>query len=136
MTLLTIASVLLGSLLGVLAGSPLLLEPLSGVPPFGDVSDAYKDYNGALQSQNVRLPKSLSPIHYNLRIRPILNEPLGDPTQFTAPGLVEILLKCVTATNRITLHSEEIVIDHTAITVSSLVTTIRKSPIETWISNR
>ncbi len=74
------------------------------------------------QEETYRLPLSIQPIHYDLEIRPILLEPsANDPVtdvQFNAPGKVVIRVRCLEGqTNRITLHSQEIEIEHDQVTV-------------------
>jgi len=60
------------------------------------------------QAPSIRLPAVVAPFHYDLRIRPILNKPISDPEQFTAPGFVSILLSCLIETDQVTLHSQDI----------------------------
>jgi len=58
----------------------------------------------------VRISQDLDPIHYDLRIRPIIHLPLDDPQQFTAPGDVTIRIRVVVPTNNITLHANDMTI--------------------------
>jgi hypothetical protein len=102
-------AVLLVVLAEVTCNPPLQLEPL--VAPLWESSPIQ-----ALAG--VRLPRDVSPVHYDLEIRPIIHLPLDNPEQFTAPGTVTIRLHCVTATTSITLHSNDIDIDHDGVTVS------------------
>jgi aminopeptidase N len=72
----------------------------------------------------VRLPEDVSPLHYDLKIRPIVNLPLDDPEQFTAPGEVTIKLLCLTPTSSITFHASDIDINHDSVTVKYSATPI------------
>lgn len=57
-----------------------------------------------IKSSELFLPRNVVPISYKLKIRPILEH--SNPTEFlTAPGSVEILVRCETATDSITLHA-------------------------------
>lgn len=97
-------------LFGAAFGSPpLQLSPFTGFQE--DISPS----NGILAG--VRLSKDLVPLHYDVQIRPIINLPVDDPEQFTAPGEVTIRLRCVTPTTNITLHSNDIDIHYDDVTV-------------------
>jgi len=72
----------------------------------------------------VRISQDLDPIHYDLRIRPIIHLPLDDPQQFTAPGDVTIRIKVVVPTNNITLHANDMTI------YSGNVQVIQKIPLK------
>jgi hypothetical protein len=95
-----------------LSGPPLQLDPLIGLPAF-----ATDSHSQAKQSSPVRLPTNVVPSHYTIEIRPIVDKAPEDPQQFTAPGRVEIRLRCVTASQNITLHADEIEIDHEKVEV-------------------
>ncbi|XP_021959607.1 endoplasmic reticulum aminopeptidase 2 isoform X2 [Folsomia candida] len=72
----------------------------------------------------VRLSQDVVPLHYNLQLRPIVNLPLDDPQQFTAPGEVTIRLQVVTPTNNVTLHANDMDIDFTNVQVRIVGTSI------------
>jgi len=99
-------------ILGAFSSPPLQLDPFSGALPF-----ATDDSAQIRQSSPVRLPQNVQPKHYNLTIQPIIHLPLDDPQQFTAPGTVVITVICSAATNSITLHANEIDINHGSVTV-------------------
>ncbi|OXA63021.1 Aminopeptidase N [Folsomia candida] len=104
-------------LFGAAFGSPpLQLSPFTGFQE--DISPS----NGILAG--VRLSKDLVPLHYDVQIRPIINLPVDDPEQFTAPGEVTIRLRCVTPTTNITLHSNDIDIHYDDVTVRIVQTSI------------
>lgn len=69
----------------------------------------------------VRLSQDVVPLHYNLQLRPIVNLPLDDPQQFTAPGEVTIRLQVVTPTNNVTLHANDMDIDFTNVQVNTFI---------------
>lgn len=52
---------------------------------------------------DVRLPRSVIPIHYNVELKPDL-----DPAVFRFDGFVDILILCVEDTDNITLHSNKL----------------------------
>jgi len=60
-----------------------------------------------------RLPKALIPYHYDIRLLPILEK-----GNFSILGQVSIELECRTETDRIVLHSLEIVIDPKSVRLS------------------
>lgn len=66
-----------------------------------------------------RLPNEVIPVHYDLKLRPILDNLPGDFTQWTAPGSVTILVNCVQNTTNITLHSEVTSINTNLVKVST-----------------
>lgn len=59
--------------------------------------------------QDFRLPQSIIPTHYTLRLQPILDEIPGY-TRFTAPGTVRITVNCTQDTNTIKLHALDLTI--------------------------
>jgi len=56
--------------------------------------------------KNVRLPRSVLPRHYDVRLFPILE--VGN---FTILGQVSIDVECNSDTDRIILHSQDIIVD-------------------------
>ena len=62
--------------------------------------------------KDVRLPKNLRPIHYEIRLLPWMEE-----GNFTTSGFIEVLMECVEQTNKIVLHSAEIEIDRMSVQV-------------------
>ncbi|KAK3728880.1 hypothetical protein QZH41_019793 [Actinostola sp. cb2023] len=60
------------------------------------------DNNVTYMYTNIRLPKDLKPILYNVWLKPDLN------STFDFDGTVDILFKCVKPTKRIILHSEKL----------------------------
>lgn len=68
--------------------------------------------------EELRLPKSLFPIHYRLRIHPLLDE--YSENNFTFTGKVEIQINCTSNTNKIILHWDELNISDSNIRVYTL----------------
>lgn len=62
--------------------------------------------------KNVRLPRSVLPRHYDVRLLPILEK-----GNFTILGQVAIDVECTSDTNRIILHSQDIVVDPKSVQV-------------------
>ncbi|XP_059161761.1 uncharacterized protein LOC131944899 [Physella acuta] len=62
---------------------------------------------------DVRLPKNVVPSHYNVELQP--NMYLPDPANFTFKGSVKIWIKCITASDNVTLHSNVLVIDNSSV---------------------
>ncbi|KAK8788791.1 hypothetical protein V5799_021432 [Amblyomma americanum] len=52
--------------------------------------------------KNLRLPRSLVPVHYDVELKPTLEG------NFTFAGSVAILVKCATATSSVTLHVKDL----------------------------
>ena len=72
-----------------------------------------------------RLPTEFVPISYKVFLKPYLNEEDVEGTskdRFTFDGHVEIVTKCQSKTNRITLHSNDIEISSVRLTGPGLVT--------------
>ena len=63
--------------------------------------------------EDVRLPKSLRPLTYNLEIQPNLYG--EDPNSFTFDGKLTIKISCKEETNIITLHGRDLDIPHDSI---------------------
>lgn len=72
--------------------------------------------------ENIRIPTNLKPIHYRLKIFPILDE--YSPDNFTYTGEVKIIIRCLTKTNKIVLNLDDLDISEHNVTVSTLKTTI------------
>ena len=63
-------------------------------------------------SEDVRLPRSIFPLIYTIRLLPWIEE-----GNFTIDGYVHILFNCVEATNMIVLHCVDIQIDEPSVKV-------------------
>ena len=63
-------------------------------------------------NKNVRLPRAVLPRHYDVRLFPVLEE-----GNFTIPGRVSIDLECKEETDRIVLHSVDIVVEPKSVKV-------------------
>lgn len=74
-----------------------------------------ESYGAAVTSSvsKMRLPSSVIPVHYVLRLRPHFDD-------FSVDGSVEIEVEVRTATARIKLHSSRISVNKTSVKVSSL----------------
>ena len=66
----------------------------------------------AKTTANIRLPRNIRPVHYDIRLLPWMEE-----GNFTTNGFIQILLECVETTNKIVLHSTDIEIDRTSVQV-------------------
>lgn len=84
-----------------------------------------------LEVQDFRLPKSLVPTHYKLRLQPILDETPGF-TRFTAPGSVTITVNCTEDTSTIKLHALDITILQNSIVVSKLKPRKHTNKLNIW----
>ena len=62
--------------------------------------------------KNVRLPRTVLPRHYDVRLFPVLEK-----GNFTIPGRVSIDLECKEETDRIVLHSADIVVEPKSVKV-------------------
>lgn len=80
-------------------------------------------------SPKYRLPTTLVPSHYDLRIIPILDTPVEGHAPFTAPGSVSIDVECVQSTDNVTLHASSIVNITEASVVVLDITTNQPVPI-------
>jgi len=66
---------------------------------------------------DIRLPRSFSPTHYNVKLTPfIYNE---DPSTFTFEGSVEITMQSIVASSNVTLHMRSLNITDNSIRLSS-----------------
>lgn len=72
--------------------------------------------------KDVRLPRSVMPRHYHIRLLPIL-----EPGNFTAFGHVAVDVECKEETDRIVLHSVSLSIDHKSVQVSQLLRRLFKN---------
>ncbi|XP_063908739.1 aminopeptidase N-like isoform X2 [Zophobas morio] len=72
--------------------------------------------------ENIRLPTTLKPVHYRIRIFPILDE--FSPDNFTYTADVKIVVRCLSKTNKIILNVDDLDITEHNVTVSTLKTTI------------
>jgi len=104
----SIAALLLSNFVN--CGPPLQLKRLVG---FED-----SDENRVIiqQEPQVRLPRNVIPIQYEIQLTPILAE-TEDFKQFDAPGEVKITVKCQESTSSITLHADDMEIDYDSIEV-------------------
>lgn len=79
--------------------------------------------------ENIRLPSSIKPVYYRLKIFPKLDEFSED--NFTYTGEVKIVIRALQKTNRIILNVDEMDITDDNVTVSTVQTTvIREESIE------
>ncbi|KAI8740096.1 aminopeptidase N, partial [Biomphalaria glabrata] len=62
---------------------------------------------------NVRLPTSVTPLHYNLEIQTYMN--FTDPRDFKFKGHVKIWVKCHEESDTVTLHSLYLNIDYNSV---------------------
>lgn len=67
-----------------------------------------------------RLDRTVTPVHYDLEIRPILSEDLSQGERFTAPGKVKITVNAENAAKHITFHSTTINITDSTIRVTDV----------------
>ncbi|KAK3105085.1 hypothetical protein FSP39_016956, partial [Pinctada imbricata] len=67
---------------------------------------------------NIRLPRNLIPVHYNLTLRP--NIFTGNPANFSSTGHVSISFSCQNETDLITLHAYDLIVDESSIVISSI----------------
>ena len=65
-----------------------------------------------VSDKNVRLPRAVLPRHYDVRLFPVLEK-----GNFTIPGRVSIDLECKEETDRIVLHSADIVVEPKSVRV-------------------
>lgn len=63
--------------------------------------------------KNIRLPRDVLPIRYDVRLFPVLEK-----GNFTILGRVSIDVQCQTETDRIVLHSVDIVVDPESVKVN------------------
>ncbi|KAF7266417.1 hypothetical protein GWI33_020248 [Rhynchophorus ferrugineus] len=61
--------------------------------------------NEQTPKEDLRLPTDLHPIHYRLKLHPILDEP--SPNNFTFTGQVKILINCTSPTDKIVLNWDD-----------------------------
>ncbi|CAG9772406.1 unnamed protein product [Ceutorhynchus assimilis] len=61
--------------------------------------------NEEVAQEDVRLPIHIHPIHYRLKLHPLLDEPSDD--NFTFTGQVKIVINCTTSTDKIVLNWDE-----------------------------
>lgn len=83
-------------------------RPYPATPPSDDdpsTPDAAKIISSK-RAQNVRLPRAVLPRHYDIRLLPILEK-----GNFSILGRVSIDVECKEETDRIVLHSFDIVVD-------------------------
>lgn len=61
--------------------------------------------NEDISKVDLRLPTHVFPVHYKLKMHPILDEPRAD--NFTFQGHVKIMINCTSSTNKIVLNWDE-----------------------------
>lgn len=94
---------------------------ICGPPPQINIDPITRDkghrriHNGV--STGIRLPRDVIPLHYDLRIMPIISLSMDDLRQFTSPGEVIIRILCTRSTRSITFHSNDTYINFKKITV-------------------
>lgn len=80
---------------------------------------------------DVRLPKNLRPLHYDIRLLPWMDE-----SNFTINGFIHILIECVENTNKIVLHSTDIEIDRVSVKVINLARAINSCWRNVFLFNK
>lgn len=73
--------------------------------------DQHHEMNGS-NNKNVRLPRAVLPVRYDVRLFPVLEK-----GNFSILGQVSIDLECQMETDRIVLHSADIVVDPKSVKV-------------------
>lgn len=78
-------------------------------------SSSHHQLNGFLSKsvQNIRLPRNFLPWHYDIRLLPVLEK-----GNFTVLGRVAIDIECRNITDRIVLHSADIIVHRNSVQVS------------------
>ena len=69
--------------------------------------------------RDVRLPNHLSPVLYDLTIKPYLDPSFGDKS-FTFEGIMKIHFNCTKPTNQIVFHHKELTFKNESLKLSSL----------------
>lgn len=87
-------------------------QNFDNVTPILEVSTEIPTQTAKTMVVDVRLPRNLLPLHYDIRLLPWMEE-----GNFTTDGFIQILLECVKTTNKIVLHSTDIEIDRTSVQV-------------------
>jgi hypothetical protein len=72
--------------------------------------------------ENIRLPVHLKPIHYRLKLFPILDEFSED--NFTYTGEVKITVRCLSKTNKIVMNLDDLDITEQNVTVLTVKATV------------
>ena len=106
------------SLLVLFATAIVLAVALAQASDFPDgVAKRYNKKEPSLfwtrQGEEYRLPKSLEPTVYSIRLLPFI-----EPGNFTVDGYIEIRVNCIEDTNNITMNSKDIEINDMSITVN------------------
>ncbi|CAG7820874.1 unnamed protein product [Allacma fusca] len=76
----------------------------------------FPDVQRKLQDE---IDEGIVPTHYNLFIRPILDETENPTERFTAPGIVKITFKCQKPTSQILVHAVEIDIEDNLVQIQN-----------------
>lgn len=69
--------------------------------------------------EELRLPKTLLPTHYRLWVHPLLDE--NSSNNFTFTGRVKIKIDCLSNTNKIILHLDELNITNSDIEIYTMM---------------
>ena len=80
-----------------------------------DGNEPLLERKDSTSSLDVRLPDTLKPHHYDLRIRPDIYK--GDPKDFTFSGDVTVFFYVVNGTDTISLHQSDLTIDALSVLV-------------------
>lgn len=79
---------------------------------------------------DVRLPLTLDPIYYDLELQPYMYS--GNRDEFSFRGFVRIVVKCVRATDNVTLHINKLTIKEGSLTFSSESPTSSDPAYTSW----
>lgn len=126
--------VFIGSLIAVgllvyfLAGRPVASSATNGASTTASSSTSGSNKAEVTSNKNVRLPRAVLPIRYDVRLFPILEK-----GNFSILGHVSIDLNCKMETDRIVLHSTDIVIDPKSIKVQAITYDQAESRIDFFI---
>lgn len=88
------------------------------------LNDSLKD----LSEKDFRLSPHIYPLHYKLRVHPILDEQTSD--NFTFTGSVEIKIQCNIQTKQIVLHANELDIKDESVSVITTKTLAKRASPE------
>ncbi|KAK7096269.1 hypothetical protein V1264_005581 [Littorina saxatilis] len=81
--------------------------------------------------KDVRLPRSLEPLYYDLELQPFMYS--GNVDEFSFRGYVSIVLDCREATNNVTLQANKLMIIDGTVTFSALSSTTSSVPaVTSW----
>ncbi|KAK7497860.1 hypothetical protein BaRGS_00010994 [Batillaria attramentaria] len=83
---------------------------------------------------DVRLPLSLDPVYYDVELQPFMYG--GNPGAFSFRGFVRIVLKCLTATDNVTLHINKLNIANDTIRFSAESPTSSDPVYTSWTEDK